>query len=388
MHATLRNNSGTTDTPQNDGGWASRPPGGPEARAPDTNSTRHQPRGPALVLGLAALLAAQIGLTLWLQVRGTQSAAGRQDAVLLTFIPAEVDRVKIERAGAEPATLERAEGGWRITSLDGFPAATGRVDALLDRLGGLKRGLPVATSADAQARFKVADADPGRVTLGKGDRDLAVLHLGEGAGLRRQYARPAGDKGVYEVELTPADLPAKADDWANRALLRRDERDVQRLEVPGITLERSEDGWRLADQAPGEVLDQTAAEELVRRLRDLSFAAVLGREAKPEYGQDTPVLEVRLGLASGDTPVYRLSRQAQAPGAWQGTGGLVLKVSDQPWYLGVADWAVEPLLKATRAGLLVHSEHQAATQGSSGAMPEANSGPATDQSGPLLSPGQ
>ena len=96
MHAILRNNSGTTDTPPNDGGRASRSSGGPEARTPDTNRTRNRPRGPVLVLGLAALLAAQIGLALWLQTRGTQSAPGRQDAALLTFSPAAVDRIKIE----------------------------------------------------------------------------------------------------------------------------------------------------------------------------------------------------------------------------------------------------------------------------------------------------
>ena len=358
----------------------------------NTNRTRSRPRGPALVPALAALLAAQIGLTLWLQARGTQSAPGRQDAALLTFSPAEVDRIKIERAGTEPVTLERTEGGWRIASLNGFPVATGRVDALLDRLKGLKHGLPVATSAEAQARFKVADADPGRVTLGKGDRDLAVLHLGEAAGLRRQYARPAGDKAVYEAELTPADLPAKADDWANRALLRRDERDVLRLEGPGVTLERGEAGWRLADQAPNEVLDQAAAEEMVRRLRDLSFTTVLGREARPEYGQEAPVLEVRLGLASGDEPSYRLSRLADATGAPGSGGSYVLKVSDQPWYLKVADWAVEPLLQATRAGLLAHSEPQAAPEGPAAAMPEANAdsgaGRGAEAGAPLLPPGQ
>jgi hypothetical protein len=65
----------------------------------DSNRILNRPRGPALVLGLAALLAVQIGLALWLQARGTQSAPARHDAPLLSFTPAEVDRVRIERAG-------------------------------------------------------------------------------------------------------------------------------------------------------------------------------------------------------------------------------------------------------------------------------------------------
>ena len=208
-------------------------------------------------------------------------------------------------AGASPAwtASRRPPGGW-------MPCSTAwRASSVACRWPPAPRPRPASRSPTRT---------PGGSPWARATRTWPSCTSGEAAGLRRQYARPAGDKAVYEAELTPTDLPAKAEDWADRALLRRDERDVQRLEIPGITLERGEDGWRLADQAPGEVLDQTAAEELVRRLRDLSFTSVLGLEAKPEFGQDAPVLEVRLGLASGDTPVYRLSRQAQAPGAGRG----------------------------------------------------------------------
>jgi hypothetical protein len=111
----------------------------------------------------------------------------------------------------------------------------------------------------------------------------------------------------------------------------------------------------------------------------LSFSAVLGREAKPEYGQEAPVLDARLGLASGDTPSYRLSRLADATAVLGSGGSYVLKVSDQPWYLKLADWAVEPLLKATRAGLLAKPTPEPGPK----PAPQGRADPVTEQAAPL-----
>ncbi len=343
--------------------------------------------GWGLVSVLAGLLAAQIALALFLGLRGAaQSPVGRE-APLLVFEPAKVERIRIEQRGLDPVVLERSEKGWQVQSLSGFPAAETRVDALLDRLAGLKRGLPVATSQEALSRLKVADGDyEGRLSIEGGGKELAALYLGDAAGVRRRYVRTAGEGAVYEAEISPTDIPAKADDWADRALLNLDERDIQRIELPGITLEKAEGGWRLADLNEGETLDQPKAADLARRLGNLSFVSVLGAEAKPEYGQDTPALEWRIALASGDTPSYRLSRLKTEPdrasAATDGTAEApkpkgpewyVLKVSDRPHYLKVASYTAEGLLGTTREGLLVKPQ----------ASPEDN-----PPEGPTAAPGQ
>ena len=323
--------------------------------------------GWSLVLVLAGLLAAQIALALFLGLRGAGLSPAGRDAPLAAFEPAKVERVRIEQRGLDAVVLERGEKGWQVQSLSGFPASAARVDALIERLAGLKRGLPVATSHDALARLKVADNDyEGRLSIEGGGKELAALYLGDAAGVRRRFVRTAGEGAVYEAELSPADIPAKADDWADRAVLSLDEGDIQRIELPGITLEKAEGGWRLADLKNGEALDQPKAADLARRLGTLSFVSVLGAEAKPEYAQEAPVLEWRIALASGDTSGYRLSRLKTEPDqATAATDGAaetpkpkgpewyVLKVSDRPHYLKVASYTAEGLLGATREGLLV-----------------------------------
>jgi hypothetical protein len=350
-----------------------------------------------LVLVLSALLAAQIALALVLGLRGSGPGPAGGDARLLSLDPAAVQRVRIAQRGSDPVVLEKTDKGWQIQSLHGFPAAHGRVDALIERLTKMKRGLPVATSQDALARLKVADQDhEGQLTIEGGGssgsapgspdvspslrgKELANLYLGDSAGARRRYVRPAGDDAVYETELSAADIPAKADDWADRALLKLDERDLQHVEIGGVALDKADGTWRLADLKDGETLDQPKVEDLVSRLGSLSFVSVLGAEDRPEYGQAAPALTWQVGLASGDTLAYRLSRledeptqvppkEGEAPKP-EGPHWYVLKVSNRPFYLKVAGYAAEPLLGTTRAALLVKPEakSEAGAEGKPGA---------------------
>ena len=359
--------------------------------------------GSGWILVLAGLLAVQIALALYLVLRGTGVGSTERDAPLLTFAPGQVQRIRIEHRGSEPIVLERTDKGWQIQSLAGFPAAKGRVDTLLERLNGLKRGLPVATSPESLARLKVADSDhEGRLTLEAGGKELAVLYLGDSAGVRRQYVRAADDGAVYEAGLSPADIPAKADDWADRALLTLDEGDIQRIELPGLSLEKADGGWQLADRKEGETLDQAKAADLARRLGSLSFVSVLGTEDKPEYGQDAPAREWRIGLASGDTLSYRLSRLKTAPAQTPALGSAespaepkptgpdwyVLKVSHQPYYLKVASYTAEALLGTQRDGLLVKPQAAAAAAGTESGSAEraATTPPASPPAQPAETP--
>ncbi len=319
-----------------------------------------------LTLLLAAVLAAQILLAVILSL-GQQDLSTSPDSPLLAFDHVKVDRLQIERSGSEPLVLARQDGRWVIPAIDDFPASEPKVDDLLDRLSSLRRRLPVATSEEGLARFNVAEADfEGRLTLADDDEELAVLYLGDSAGFRRQYVRAAGQTAVYEAEIGPADTPVEPDDWADRSWLREDERDIQRILLPDVALERDKegDGWHLAEAREGETLDQEAVSELVSQLAGLSFTTVLGTAEKPEYGQDEPVLEWQLELASGERRSYTLSPVAPFTAESEASQeddaeaapepeSYVLKVSDRPYFLELATYMAERITAITREGLLV-----------------------------------
>ena len=56
---------------------------------------------------------------------------------------------------------------------------------------------------------------------------------------------------------------------------------IQQLTHRGLTLERTDDGWRLADLAEGEEQDPEAIEDLVRRLASIDFLGVLAEDDQP-----------------------------------------------------------------------------------------------------------
>lgn len=168
---------------------------------------------------LALLLGVQLLLALGLHFTGPDLAAGAAQTPLLSFDRERVDRAA-EGTDQTRVTLAKRDGAWTLPELDGFPADATRVAQLLARLAELQGGLPVATSAAAQPRFRVgADDFERRVTLFAGDDKLAALYLGSSPGMGQIHARADGSDRIQVVELAAFDIPVQTDDWIDRMLV-------------------------------------------------------------------------------------------------------------------------------------------------------------------------
>ena len=311
---------------------------------------------------LAAALVAQLLLALLLG-GGTGMAPAATDVSLLTFDPDDVTALEITAAaqadGEEPRTLRltRAGGGWTLPALGDFPASDTRVRQLLDSLAGLTRPLPVATTDDAQQRFKVADdAFERRVTLLGDDGELATLITGDSPGFRRLFARAAGEDAIYDLRLSLPELSADSDDWLDRGRLQLDREKVQRISGADWTLLRGEDGWQIEgiEQSP----DADAVGGLLSSLTSLGYSGVLGTDAKPEYGLATPAATFEVGLEGGGSRHYRI-------GALADSDDYVLKLDDDPYFYRLAAFELDGLLELTSEKLL----------GNNASVPEAAPGP-------------
>lgn len=298
---------------------------------------------PRLLL-LGGLLVAQLALALLLALRGVELAPAAAQGPLLELPRDAVSQILVTGPDGEAAELVRTDGVWRLPALGDFPAAPFKVEGLLDKIAAAERRLPVATSPEALRRFRVADdAFERRIRLAAEGRELGVLYLGDSPGFRRLFVRSGGEQAVHEAEIGLFDAPSAASDWADRTALHLDESAIERIELPDLTLERADQGWRLADPAPGETLDQAAAARAVRQLANLSFAAVLGAEDPDDYGLETPALSFRITLASGEPIEYRVSR-TEPP--------IVLAVSGRPQRFELADYTGRDLAELNRAALL------------------------------------
>ena len=316
------------------------------------------------IRNLTILLAAQLLLAGGLAFARVQrgGGGGPADAPLLAFDKAAADRVVGEGPAGAKVELVKADGGWKVASRAGFPADTARGEGLLDRLAGLRRAPPVATSAEAAARFKVADGDfERRITVEAGGKPVATALFGTSAAMRAVHARAGGSGDVQLASFSTWETPAAPDEWIDKGVLRIPRAEIEAVTVGGVTLEKAappaegaaaatqaEGGappapsWRATGLPKGASLDPAAAETLVGAVADFYISGV----ADPHAASVADTLVVAVRRAGGKTVEHRLAKPAAAGTDW------TLRSSARPETLRVASYAAEALQRAADPGTL------------------------------------
>ncbi|EIC21999.1 DUF4340 domain-containing protein [Thiorhodovibrio frisius] len=321
-------------------------------------------RTPA-VIGLAALLAVQLLLA---AVSGAVSggssrlAPAATDTPFAAFDAEQIERIEVTTPDSEaPLLLSRTDTSWTIPALGDFPAEATRVDQLLDALAGLHRPLPIATSAEARERFKVADdAFEERIVLSDGQGAVSTLILGDSPGFRRRYLRPAGDDSIYDVRFEVFNLSDRSSDWIAHDRLQLEPNQIQRIATNDWTLTKDGETWRLTG-ADGE-LDQAKVDELLSTLANLSYRDVLGTEAPEDFDPAAPLLALDIDLAEGDSRRYLIAEQ---PSEAEDAGkNFVLKADNQPYYFLLSEFDLQPLVE-TKATDLIQPPESAGAQAAS-----------------------
>lgn len=344
-------------TPKADLGWR------PDLRTP-------------LVMGLAGLLALQLLIALGQSLSAPSTRAFAPQTPLIDFEPAQVTAIRIESSdGADPVRLERRDGSaWVIGGLGDFPAAGFKADQLLATLAGLKRPLPVATSAEARERFKVADTGFNRrLTLEGAQGQIATLILGETPRFKRLFGRPADDSAVYELDLAIADVSNRRVDWLDQGQLRLDQAKITAIEGADWRLEKDGEDWRLAGAGADEPLDQDKARELVRTLANLSYRDVFAATEAPAEDASNPVLELKIELSAGESRAYRIARLA-------GSEDYVLKDAARPQAFKLSKYDLMDWVDLERSTLIVQPEPTTTTDAQpESSAPAAPESPVTDK---------
>ncbi len=294
---------------------------------------------------LSGLLLAQLVLAVALNLDGDKYGAFQPTEPLLTFDPKAVNRLRIDD-GKRKITLQKQEGRWLILESDEFPADGKVVEQLLDKLAALRKGWPVATTAGAARRFKVDDQQFERkLQLFAGDAALATLYVGTSPGFRKVHVRPAGESAVYAVTLNSWEIETDSDDWIDKQVLSLHKEEIERIELPDVTLQRQEGVLRVADHADNEETASEQVQQLLDKLAGLRIQSILGTTSKPEYGQEKPELLLKVRLKVGKELSYRFSRPKKG-------GYDVLKRSDRKHYFKVARYVVDSLKGFTREKLV------------------------------------
>ncbi len=319
-----------------------------------------------LIVICAVLVLVQAGLAVLTHVSNHGNDSTADKGPLFPFAAAAVNEMLLEDGEGHHLLLKKEKEQWQLPETAFFPADGFRVQELLDQLVGLQRGWPEATTAEAATRFKVApDRFERKLTLRKGGADLAVVYFGSSPGLRKIYFRVDKDPEIHALALTQHELEVQPDSWIDTRALRLKPEQVLRIDLPDLRMERKGEELQLVGLASDEEVVKEQQDALVKRLTDLSINSVLGKETKPEYGLEHPVLRYSLALKDGKTVEYLFGQPptAKDKGAQMPEpASYVLKVSNRDQLFRVDGWQIDAIRKVNRAALVRHKKPASAEQ--------------------------
>ncbi len=299
------------------------------------------------ILWLGGILVLQIALAVALHQGSERYQAFEPSEPLLVFDQGSLDGLRIED-GDGTLLIERREGRWVLPEQNAYPASAGKVRQLLERLAGLKKGWPVATTAGAATRFKVAKENfERRLVLLRDGKPVATLYVGSSPGFRKAYVRPEGDEAVYAVEFNTWEVTARPLDWADRRLLALKKDELQRVAFPGVTLVRQGDAWQPEDLAEDEQPDTGAIDSLLGRLAALQAEPLF---KAPEKRPEQPEFSLEVTRKGGEKLVYRFFKPED--------GGYLVRRSDLDTWFRLSASTAEPLKEAERKSLVSAKEEK------------------------------
>ena len=312
---------------------------------------------------LLVLLAAQIAVIVGLGRGGGELRSSTPDTLLVDADLDSADRIEItDAAGNHVVLVNAGDTLWTLPQLHGVAVAPIKLSTALNKLRDARRGLPIATTAGALKRFKVADRDFERkLTFKRGDVELATVLLGNSPGLRKVHARTTADEVVYSVVAATYDWDATAEGWFDRGLLgiKADALasvTLQRAGQAGLTLTRTlkddKAQWQATGLSAGEALNPKQADALARALDNLRIDSIR-TEADALFEQAAPVLTLVIKTAD-DERRYQLRKLDGEDPAY------LLKASQVPWIAELKSWNAEPLINSADRQTLTASAGQTA----------------------------
>ena len=252
-------------------------------------------------LYLGIFLIAQIALAVGTNIARTDYGAFKPMETLLAIDKKAIDSIVIEENKDQKVSLSKKEGSWLVSQMHNFHADQDKVNNFLEKLSGLKKGWPVATTAAAAKRFKVSENEfERRITLSKKGEQDGLLFIGTSPSFRKVHTRSSEENAIFAVEFNDYEASAKPEDWIDKDVLKHPAAEIAKVELSDVSL--SNQGGKLAAEDVSED-EETVVEEadrLLRKISDLRISKVLGIEEKDEYNLDTPILKYSLTLSSGD----------------------------------------------------------------------------------------
>jgi hypothetical protein len=305
------------------------------------------------IRNLMIVLIAQIGLIALVLFRGNSLDAFSTEEKLLNLTQDELTGITIYEGKDKKLVLKKENGTWVIPDYNSFPAAKSKIAQTIGELLKTIRSWPVAQTESAAKKLKLTEEEFDRkIDFAVGDQ-VTTFYLGTSPTYKKVHAKLADQPETYVINFGTYQLGADQADWLDKEYLTIPDDQIAVLEVNDLKLSRVENNWQLEGLGVEEEINTPEAQAAVNSIARLVFVEVLGSETRTEYNLEKPKVSAKITKTDGTTREYKLAKHSKED-------FYVLKVSDQPYYFKVANFAADSVDKAKREAVVKKKEAAAA----------------------------
>jgi hypothetical protein len=252
----------------------------------------------------------------------------------------------------ERIVLRRSGDNWGLAEAGDYPARASSITPLLDKFTQLDTATLVARTPGSHKALQVAEDDfVRRLDIGMKDDTTYTVYVGSSPRYTAAHFRVAGQDETYlTAALSSWELNTTATAWVDTAYRTIDVETVTEVTLQNANgffkfVKTEENTWTLADLETAEVVAPAKTADIVSKATRISLQRPLGLVKEAGYGLDEPAAIVALTLADGSIHTLRVG--AQIDGA-----NYAVKASEQPYYVAVAEFNVQPLIENDRAAFM------------------------------------
>ncbi len=309
---------------------------------------------PHRVLGAIAVVQLVFVAAAWWPREPANAPHALIDLARATITAVEISRQPIGEEAVDSVRLVRTDEGWVVQSSADYPAKQVSVDALLDRLLGLKVRRPIATQSASHNALKVGETDYGRrVKIDAGGETLEYV-LGA-ATSRAVNVRKLDERDVYRArgaaEWSFSDVDSS---YYDTSYLEADVDSLSAVSIENahgeLRFENLGDRWTVVGIEEGREVDSDAIASFLRIVTRVTMSEPVGRETLPEYGLDEG-LRIDWTLKADDQSVFGGYRVGSEEGA-----DVYVKAVDRPFTVKAANRAFSRLREAALAEFIIPAE--------------------------------
>ncbi len=257
----------------------------------------------------------------------------------------------VDNIGQE-IVLRKVDDTWVLPEAGNYPAKEDAITPVLEKFEALSASSPVARTEASHTQLQVANSNfQRRLDFETEEGDIHTVYLGSAPRYTATHFRVAGQPETYlTTELSSWEVNTQANSWIDTVYTSIDQETLTSVILENangtFTLVKDGDDWTLADLQDDETLSASTTSAIVRNATNLSLQTPLGKEEEPAYEMDAPNAVVTLQTEDGGTHVLRVGAMNEENRSY------VVKYSDSPYYVRVAEFNVKAMVENSREDFL------------------------------------